>query len=630
MLYKTNVKFVLSLNNAIFGYTKLYNMISTKTERSIFENTFENTSVAKLIVDMNGNIIKGNKAICNLLEYPEDELLKLTSKDITPSGYCGKDRDSLSQLGTNDIEAVRYETQCVTKYNKVVNLSANAILIGDKSNKNTPAYILKEIVKISSDEELKQEIKEKDFFFEKIMSEMPASIYFKDTENRYILINNAVAKNFGTTRDKVLGKTNFDFFANDFAKKTFEEDIEVMRTGKVIKKLEKAYWPDGSYSWVSYVKKRLLDIDGSLIGTFGISKDITETINTENELNETHKELTIRNKELKITLDNLREAQTQLVSSAKLADLGQLIAGIAHEINTPLGAISASSSNINYSFENLIDSIDFVITTLKKQEVPILQKIIELYKTRSEPNLSSRDKRKIKNNINKKLELLKLENSSKISDMLVYMGLQEYADIIIEDTKNSDLYAILSFLKNLVSINKNSDNISIATEKASNIVLALKKYLHNSQEDNYTKTDIIDNLETVLVLNQNSIKQGIDIVKDYDEIPLINAYPDEISKVWNNILTNAFHAMDNNGKMIIKVKNEKENIVLTFSDTGCGIPEDKRDKIFTPFFTTKISGEGTGLGLDITKRVIEKHNGTIDFESEVGKGTTFIIKLPKM
>lgn len=626
---KFNVKFVLSWNNIIFDASKLYNMISTNTQKIIFENNFKNTSVAKLMVDMDGTIVKVNKALCKLLEYSESELIGMSSKQITPNDCCSDDNTNLSKLKVNVTDSIEYDTQCITKYKRIISLRANAIIIPESENSLEPKYIYKEIEKITSNEDLEKEIKLKEFYFDKIMSEMPASVYFKDTENRFVIVNDTLLKNFGTTKEKIIGKTDFDFFAKEFAKKTFDEELEIMKTGKVAKKLEKAFWPDGSYSWVSYVKKRLLDNNGNLIGTFGITKDITETINTENAINEAHKTLAIKNKELLVTLDNLKQAQDQIVNSAKLTDLGQLIAGIAHEINTPLGAINASSSNINFSFNQMIESLDYERINMRKKEVPLMKFVIECYQNRNVRVLSSRDKRKIRNSITEKLESYNIANASKLSDMFVYMDLYDDADKIIELGKDVNLELVLAFMRNLVSINKNSDNISIATEKASNIVLALKKYLHNSQDDDLLKIDLIDNLETVLTLNQNTIKQGVEIVKEYDEIPFIYTYPDEISKVWNNLLTNAFQAMNNSGTLTIKVKNEDSNVVLTFTDTGCGIPEDKKDKIFEPFFTTKSSGEGTGLGLDISKRVIEKHNGTISFDSKVGQGTTFTITLPK-
>ena len=118
------------------------------------------------------------------------------------------------------------------------------------------------------------------------------------------------------------------------------------------------------------------------------------------------------------------------------------------------------------------------------------------------------------------------------------------------------------------------------------------------------------------------------MVKNFENVPLINCYPDELVQVWINFISNSIQAMDNNGTLTIDVKNLEKQIQVSISDTGHGIPEEIRTKIFEPFFTTKKAGEGTGIGLDIVKKILEKHDAIMELESEVGKGTTFTVFLP--
>jgi signal transduction histidine kinase len=141
-------------------------------------------------------------------------------------------------------------------------------------------------------------------------------------------------------------------------------------------------------------------------------------------------------------------------------------------------------------------------------------------------------------------------------------------------------------------------------------------------------TDIIDGIETVLTLYHNQLKQGIEVVRDYDELPKFDCYEDEMNQVWTNLIHNAIQAMDYKGILSISAKNNVDSITICFTDNGSGIEKDIQDKIFEPFFTTKKQGEGSGMGLDIVKRIIEKHDGKITFKSELGKGTEFIISLP--
>ncbi len=372
-------------------------------------------------------------------------------------------------------------------------------------------------------------------------------------------------------------------------------------------------------------KKCIYNDDNVVVGTLSVAKDITDMKIAEAELDKVHKEITKKNLKLRESLDALKAAQSILVNSEKLAALGQLIAGIAHEINTPLGAINASNSNIQHSLDKIVADRAILFNA---EEINLLDFLVSSYRSDSSQELNSREKRSVKKDIARQFGELGNPNATKISEIIVYLNLHGQMDRIISNSRGANMLKVLETAKNLVSLRKNSRNVEIAVSKASNVVQALKKYVYRTPDGEKYPTDLIDNIETVLTLNHNIIKQGITIEKVFAKIPNIYVYPDEISQVWNNIITNAIHAMDNRGKLIIEVSNDDKFVFVKFTDNGCGIPLDIKDKIFTPFFTTKEVGEGTGLGLDIIKRVVEKHNGTICIESEVNKGSTFIIQLP--
>jgi signal transduction histidine kinase len=123
------------------------------------------------------------------------------------------------------------------------------------------------------------------------------------------------------------------------------------------------------------------------------------------------------------------------------------------------------------------------------------------------------------------------------------------------------------------------------------------------------------------------MKHGIELIKEFEPVPQLMCYPDELNQVWTNIIHNAIQAMDNKGILAIKLRSDENFIRICITDSGKGIPESIKDRIFEPFFTSKPKGEGSGLGLDIVKKIIEKHNGMIKVESKPGK-TTFCISLP--
>ena len=160
-----------------------------------------------------------------------------------------------------------------------------------------------------------------------------------------------------------------------------------------------------------------------------------------------------------------------------------------------------------------------------------------------------------------------------------------------------------------------------------NIVFALKSYARQDNSGQMTRANITDGIDVVLTLYHNQLKQGIEVIKNYESVPEILCYPEELNQVWTNLIHNAIQAMGDRGKLTITVTEQNNGVLVQITDSGAGIPAEIKDKIFTPFFTTKPAGEGTGLGLDIVSKIIDKHRGTIEVESEPGN-TVISVWLP--
>ncbi len=333
------------------------------------------------------------------------------------------------------------------------------------------------------------------------------------------------------------------------------------------------------------------------------------------------------NLELKATLDNLQAAQRKLVQSEKLASLGQLVAGIAHELNTPLGAIKSSITNVNDTLRETLILLPKLIKTVSDFEFSRFLVLVEKGVANTD-HITSREERAIKRNIRKFLEEKGVPNESEVADILVDMGVYQHIENFILLLKSKHQELIMKTGYNLAIQFKSTDNINNAVNRASKIIFALKSYSHSSSEDEKQKVDIIKSIETILTLYHNQLKNGIVIEKNFRQIPEISCFPDELSQVWTNIIYNSIQAMSGNGKMTISTVRDNQQIIISFTDTGKGIPDEIKDRIFEPFFTTKKAGEGTGLGLDIIHKIIEKHDGEITFETELGVGTTFFVKLP--
>ena len=246
--------------------------------------------------------------------------------------------------------------------------------------------------------------------------------------------------------------------------------------------------------------------------------------------------------------------QAQLLQSEKMAGLGQLLAGVAHEINTPLAALVSNNDLFIRSFVKL----RAILTD------PAMPESI-----RTHPNLQS----------------------------------------------------LLEHIGGLNEINKT------AAERIMNLVGTLRSFARTDKPEKVC-VGIQEGIESSLTLVQHELKNRIKVKKEFASLPDVCCYPNQLNQVILNMLVNAAHAIEGEGTITVQTRTENGEVVISISDTGKGIPEDIRDRIFEPGFTTKGESKGTGLGLSIARRIMEEHGGSITFTSEVGRGTTFTIRLP--
>ena len=242
--------------------------------------------------------------------------------------------------------------------------------------------------------------------------------------------------------------------------------------------------------------------------------------------------------------------------------------------------------------------------------------------------LSTREERELRRNLADQLEKAELANASFHARSLIHVGIR-HVDEYLETLLESDhAEAYIESITKFAGQKRNTDNILLAVEKASRIVKALKTYVHGGGKGEISSCDVRDSMETVLTIYQNKLKHGIEVIKRFDEVPEIKAYVDELNQVWTNLIHNAIQAMNNSGILTIEIFHEAGHVVVGVSDTGVGMSKEGQERIFEPFFTTKPLGEGTGLGLDIVRQIVNKHKGSIQVNSEPGKGSSFYIRLP--
>ncbi len=347
-----------------------------------------------------------------------------------------------------------------------------------------------------------------------------------------------------------------------------------------------------------------------------------------NELTTKNEELTAAHQELTQTLEDLQRTQKQLIDSEKMAALGQLVANVAHEINSPLGAIQSSITHIANVLRQTVHELPETLCSLPESCQTAFFHLLARA-AHKDMTLSTREQRQQKLALRESLQqTAKIEGRTrKIAEILVNMGIFDDIDPFLPILRHPEKMRILTVANGLANLQQSTHTIQTASERAAKVVFALKTYARYDNSGEKISAAVTDGLETVLTLYHNKIKHGVEVIRDYADIPPISCYPDELNQVWTNLIHNALQAMEYRGTLRLETGRQNQHILVKITDSGPGIPDEQKDHIFHPFFTTKPSGEGSGLGLDICRKIIEKHQGTIDVTSQPGR-TTFSVLLP--
>jgi len=299
-----------------------------------------------------------------------------------------------------------------------------------------------------------------------------------------------------------------------------------------------------------------------------------QNVMLETKVTERTHELNESNQELNVTLDDLKQTQSQLVESEKMASLGQLTAGIAHEINNPINFVTSNINPLKRDVEMILDAMNTIENVGLSDASPD-------------------------------------EKKKQIAD---YKEEVDFDYLIVE-------------IRHLIK------GIYEGASRTAEIVKGLKIF-SRLDEDDLKRADINEGLQSTMVIANNLLNGKIKVITDYGELPLVESYAGKLNQVFLNIISNAIYAVDKRfgdnagGEIKIATHSDDKNAVITITDNGTGMSDQTVKKIFEPFFTTKDVGEGTGLGMSIAYNTIKKHNGQIIVNSELDKGTEFILKIP--
>ena len=334
---------------------------------------------------------------------------------------------------------------------------------------------------------------------------------------------------------------------------------------------------------------------------------------------------------LKIAVERNQIHETVTQQQAKLISLGTLSAGLAHELNNPAAAVKRNVQHL----ETILQTLPSLALQMHRQPIneSQLEFLSSLYRqttevAKQELRLDPLTQNELEDAISDWLEEREIDKGWKLAPTLVSAGVKpDSLDEVATQVDPTCLGSVLTWLEATIAGIKLLEEIKLSSARMSELVQAMKDYSYMDRSS-LEEVDIHQGIDNTLTILKHKLKYGVNIHREYGEIPHIYAYGRELNQLWTNLIDNAIDAMEGKGDLTIRTNSDRDTITVEIIDTGCGIPDGVRSRIFEPFFTTKGVGAGTGLGLDIVRRIVTQHHkGEICFESQPGD-THFLIRLP--
>ena len=502
-------------------------LISLKESELKYRHMISEAFDAIFSIDIDsGQILEANKKAVELTGYSTNELQALYVWELHPTDEIEQAKELFHKVRTAG-GGLRSNMHFQKKNGSLLDIDIAATVI-EYSGIKVIQRICRDVTKRRQQEEQNAYLRQ---YYESILDMMPIGLGVKKN------VDNTVEIEFQNKRLREIFHTqplreNECCWSKENLQREFKGKITTDKDGVSV---EEVIYPDNHI--YQFKSRCFRDDHDNVQRELKIIQDVTKQRELEQALKQSNE-----------TLEEKVEQRTrELIQSEKMAALGNLVAGVAHEINTPLGALK-SNNDLFMRFFSKIKSI-----------VPLDQ----------------------------------------------FSELEKY----------------------FLSIDKLNEVNREAAERIIKIVKSLRDFarLDQAEKDN---VDLREGIESTLTLVYHEFKNRIEIIREFQEIPKLNCYPNQLNQVFMNLLVNASQAIEGKGMIVIRIYQEQGKIMIEIEDNGKGMPEDTIKKIFDPGFTTKGVGVGTGLGLSIVHQIIENHNGTIGVTSQQGKGTSFKIALP--
>ncbi len=342
-------------------------------------------------------------------------------------------------------------------------------------------------------------------------------------------------------------------------------------------------------------------------------------------VNERTAALTTSNEQLQNTLNELKQTQNKLIKSEKITALSQVVFNLLHELNSPLGSTKAGLEYIKKDVLLEVQQLPKLMESLDASAFEIFKNFLEEMLSQDH-YYSPSEERQLTSELQQTLQKMNIEDQQ-ILESLAVIQCFKLSDNARKLLSFKNAPELIELAEMIILKYHNLANMDKSVERSINILNSLRTYTEDETPDIKYPVDIIQSIEDCLKLREHVFKRGVKVIREYMGRPTILANNEELKQVWLNIISNANYAMNYSGELTITVIKNEIDAHVSFKDNGPGIPKDKLDKVFEPFYTTKPLGEGRGIGLDIVKKLVSKHGGTISLTSEPGN-TQFAITLP--
>lgn len=547
-----------------------------------YRSIFEAVTDGMLITDLEtGMLIAANPAMAQMHGYSPVEFKQLQPTDfIHPSSLL---------LFEKYLEIVRSGDQfhCQAVDIRKDGTPFDIEVTGTTCTYDGKPHALSIARDISDRKRAERQLQESQQLLQLVLNTIPHTVFWKDCNSIYQGVNHAFAKDAGFDSPvDIVGKSDYDLpwttAESDWYRECDQRIIE-SDTAK-LSIIETQLQADGSQIWIETSKLPLHDGNGTVIGILGIYQDVTDRKQAETELNQ-------RTEELENTLQELQRTQMQMIQSEKMSGLGQLVAGVAHEINNPINFISGNLKHADAYIEGLL-------------------RLLRLYQQH---------------------------------DPKIHSAIQQEAERIDLEFLTQDLPKLLT-------------SMQVGADRIQAIVASLRNF-SRLDEAEMKDVNIHDGIDSTLMILQHRLKAnsdfpGIEVLKDYGELPLVECYAGQLNQVFMNILSNAIDALEESlvaGHWSLakeQITNDERHVTtptiqiqtdvvdsqqvrIVVSDNGPGMTETVRKRLFDPFFTTKPVGKGTGMGMSISYQIItEMHQGSLQCISSSEQGTELVIEIP--